>query len=297
MQLPPDLVRKHVEAALLEDLGERGDLTSEAVVPAQRRARGRIFAKAEGVLCGMPLAIESFLQIDPELRIEVLAQDGAHLAPGTEILAVEGSARALLAAERTALNFLQQLSGVATLTARFVEEIRGTGAVVLETRKTVPGLRFLQKYAVRVGGGENHRFGLFDRILLKENHFALSEHGEQPEGYRHAVEKAVAFGGSYGPVCVEVRDLDEAKAAIHGGADVLLLDNLSADVLHETVMTLRAFCRSEGRDVLFEASGGITLETAAHFAAAGVDRLSVGALTHSAPSVDLSMLTSEVPSA
>jgi nicotinate-nucleotide pyrophosphorylase (carboxylating) len=294
MQIPAEVTQKHVQIALEEDLAERGDLTSEAVVPADRDASAEIFAKAEGVLCGMQLAVETFKQVDRSIVIEPRMKDGDPLHPKSPVLAVRGPARSLLAAERTALNFLQQLSGVATLTAQFVDEVRGTGAVILETRKTVPGLRFLQKYAVRVGGGENHRFGLFDRILLKENHFALSEFGSEPEGYRKAVERAVAFGGSFGPVCVECRDLAEAKAAIAGGADVLLLDNFAVETLHETVLTLREHCRREKRDVLFEASGGITLETAALYASAGVDRLSVGALTHSAPAIDLSMLTTGI---
>jgi len=296
MELPEELVQYHVRIALEEDLAKRGDLTSETVVPHTAKARGRIFAKQEGVLAGTALAVATFRACDPESHIEIHAGDGAKLVEGSEVLTVQGSARGLLAAERTALNFLQRLSGVASLTASFVQEVRGTGATILETRKTTPGLRSLQKYAVCVGGGVNHRFGLFDRILLKENHFALSGHGMDPEGYQKTVELAVATGGRYGPVTVEVRDLDEAKAAALGGADVLLLDNMTQEALHETVLAIREFSRGLTQDVLLEASGGITLETAGLIAAAGVDRLSVGALTHSAPALDLSMLMDEMRS-
>lgn len=297
MELPEELVDHHVHIALEEDLAKRGDLTSETVVPQSARARGRIFAKQEGVLAGIALAIAAFRACDPECDIEVLAEDGTQLETGSEVLKVQGTARGLLAAERTALNFLQRLSGVASLTARFVHAVRGTGATILETRKTTPGLRSLQKYAVRVGGGVNHRFGLFDRILLKENHFALAGNGMDPEGYQKTVELAVSTGGRYGPVTVEVRDLEEAKAAALGGADVLLLDNMTQETLHDTVIAIREFSRGLTQDVLLEASGGITLETAGLIAAAGVDRLSVGALTHSAPALDLSMLMDEMRSA
>ncbi len=296
MQIPVELSQHHVRIALEEDLSKRGDLTSETVVPDTARARGRIFAKQEGVLAGVALAIETFRVCDPECRIEVHAEDGARLVEGTEVLTVQGSAQGLLAAERTALNFLQQLSGVASLTARYVQAVRGTGAIVLETRKTVPGLRSLQKYAVLVGGGINHRFGLFDRILLNENHFALSGNGTDPAGYQNTVEQAVATGGRFGPVTVEVRNLDEAKAAAMGGADVLLLDNMDIGVLRETVASVRELNRGQDKDLLLEASGGITLETAGRVASAGVDRLSVGALTHSAPALDLSMLMDEMRS-
>lgn len=297
MELPEDLIQHHVRIALDEDLGQRGDLTSETVVPRSARARGRIFAKQAGILAGIALAVETFRVCDPESEIEILAQDGSELAPGHPVLMVQGSARGLLAAERTALNFLQQLSGVASLTAQFVQAVRGTGAIVLETRKTTPGLRTLQKYAVRVGGGVNHRIGLYDRILLKENHFALSGHGMDAAGYQKTVEEAVATGGRFGPVTVEVRNLDEARAAAIGGADVLLLDNMDLDSLHETVLAMRELVRGKDQDLLLEASGGLTLETAGRVAAAGVDRLSVGALTHSAPALDLSMLMDEMRSA
>lgn len=290
MNLDPQSVLERVRRALLEDLQERGDLTSEAVIPADRRASAYIVAKEEGVLAGMALAEAAFRELDEDCEIDDALSDGSAFEPGDRIFHIRGKARALLAGERTALNFLQRLSGVATRTRRFVDELRGTGAVVLETRKTTPGLRYFEKYAVRVGGGQNHRYGLFDRILLKENHFALSGNGVDPAGYQKTVEQAVAFGGMHGPVTVEVRDMDEAEAAFRGGADILLLDNMDLVALRATVLRVRDLRKSEERDVLLEASGGITLETAAMIAATGVDRLSVGALTHSVPAIDLSML-------
>jgi len=294
MDLPEDLVIHHVDIALAEDLRERGDLSTEAVVPEDRMASARIVAKADGVLAGMALALATFRKLDSDVRFPVAEKDGKRVSAGDWILRVEGRAHALLAGERTALNFLQQLSGVATLTSLYVDELRGTGAVVLETRKTTPGLRHLQKYAVRIGGGENHRFGLFDRILLKENHFALSGNGMDVVGYRKTVEQAVQFGGKFGPVAVEVRDLGEAEAAVDGGADILLLDNFESDELPGVVRAIREHCRKGGRDILLEASGGITLETISRFATAGIDRVSVGALTHSAPALDMSLLMDEV---
>lgn len=290
MHLAADRVQSLVQLALREDLEDRGDLTSEAAVPVEVRATGRIFAKEAGVLAGIDLARGTFKELDPDCGFFEGKKDGDTFEIGDVILGVAANARTLLAGERTALNFLQRLCGIATQTRRFVEAIRGTGAVVLETRKTTPGLRYIEKYAVQVGGGQNHRFGLFDRMLLKENHFALSGNGTDPDGYRKTVEQAVAIGGVHGPVTVEVRDLAEAEAAFGGGADILLLDNMDYDQLTEAVQRIRELARADGRDVLLEASGGITLETAGRVAATGVDRLSVGSLTHSVRSIDLSML-------
>ena len=289
-----DSIQQHVRAALSEDLGERGDLTSEALVPAETLAVGTIHAKESGCLAGIDLAVETFRQLDPDCEVERRIEDGRRFQEGEVVLVARGRARALLAAERTALNFLQRLSGIATLTSAFVDELRGSGAVVLETRKTAPGLRVFEKYAVRVGGGTNHRFGLFDRILIKENHVALAGFGTDAAGYRRAVEQAVKVGGKHGPVTVEVRDIDEAEAALLGGADILLLDNMDVAELQSVVRRIRELSRSEHRDVLLEASGGISVENAAAIAATGVDRLSVGALTHSARAIDLSMLVEGV---
>lgn len=288
MHLDPDRTRHLVEIALREDLEERGDITSEAVVPEAARATGTITAKEPAVLAGIDVARATFRALDPECTFTQDRRDGERAASGDAVLGVTGRARALLAAERTALNFLQRMCGIATLTREFADAVRGTGAVVLETRKTGPGLRYLEKYAVRVGGGENHRFGLFDRVLLKENHFALSGNGTDPEGYRRTVQQVAAAG--LGPITAEVRSLDEATAAFAGGADILLLDNMDLDAIQSVVQSVRELSRREGRDVLLEASGGITLENAGRVAASGVDRLSVGALTHSARAIDLSML-------
>ncbi len=295
MHLPQDLVRKHVALALEEDLGERGDLSSEAVIPEERRVSGRILARRPGILAGVDLARATFRQLDPEILFPEGKRDGEFFEPGEILLSIEGKARTLLAGERTALNFLQHLCGVATLTRSFVEALRGSGAILLDTRKTTPGLRFLEKYAVKVGGGENHRFGLFDRVLLKENHFALSGNGLDAEGFQRTVAAAVDHSGHAGPVAVEVRDLEEARAALEGGADILLLDNFDLETLRRTVPILRETARALDREVEIEASGGITLENAAAVAASGVDRISVGALTHSAPAVDLSLLVEGLP--
>lgn len=299
MQLDSQIVLESVRRALAEDLEERGDLTAEAVVPADRQANAYIIAKQDGVLAGIELARAACLELDPDCEVTLALPDGSNFAVGERVFHVRGRARALLAAERTALNFLQRLSGIATRTKLFVEELRGTGAVVLETRKTTPGLRYFEKYAVRVGGGQNHRYGLFDRVMLKENHFALSGNGTDAAGYRKTVEQAVAFGGKHGPVTVEVRSVEEAEAAYFGGADILLLDNMDLVALRETVQRMRDLRRQEDRDVLLEASGGINLESAAMIAATGVERLSVGGLTHSVPSIDLSMLVegAEAPQA
>ncbi|MCA8970272.1 MAG: carboxylating nicotinate-nucleotide diphosphorylase [Planctomycetes bacterium] len=290
MQLDAAAVKEAVRRALTEDLEDRGDLTANAVISEDCRGSAYIVAKEPGVLAGIDCAIHACLTLDPECEIVEAAKDGVAFVAGDVVFRVVGRARALLAAERTALNFLQRLSGIATRTRSFVDEVRGTGAVVLETRKTTPGLRYFEKYAVRVGGGQNHRYGLFDRILLKENHFALSGNGTDAAGYKKTVEQAVAYGGKYGPVTVEVRDLPEAEAAFHGGADILLLDNMDLAGLRAAVGRIRDLKRTDGRDVLLEASGGITLDTAATIAATGVDRLSIGGLTHSVPAIDLSML-------
>lgn len=290
MQLDADRVLASVRRALDEDLDKRGDLSAEAVVPSDRQATAYIVAKQAGVLAGIELARATCAELDPDCDVHVALEDGKSFDVGDRVFHVSGSARALLAAERTALNFLQRLSGIATRTRRFVDELRGTGAVVLETRKTTPGLRYFEKYAVRVGGGQNHRYGLFDRVMLKENHFALSGNGMDPAGYRKTVEQAVAVGGTHGPVTVEVRSVAEAEAAYAGGADILLLDNMDLVALRETVQRVHDLKRQDDRDVMLEASGGIDLESAAMIAATGVDRLSVGGLTHSVPSIDLSML-------
>jgi nicotinate-nucleotide pyrophosphorylase (carboxylating) len=269
--------RELVARALLEDLGS-GDVTAEAVVPESASGRATITQKQPGVLFGLDVAAEVFRQTGAG-SIEDRAEEGEWLddVPAT-VATVGGSARALLAAERTALNLLCHFSGVATLTARFVREGQGTGARILDTRKTTPGLRALEKAAVAAGGGTNHRMGLYDAILIKENHAALA--GGVGEAVRRAREAKPGLA-----VEVECRDLDEVRQGTEAGADRLLLDNMSPEELREAV----GAARGSGDGPELEASGGVTLETVGEIAATGVDYVSVGALTHSAPALDLSM--------
>lgn len=286
MTLDPVVVQECVRRALAEDLGEAGDVTSQLSVAADAKAHARLLTKESGVLAGLPVAIACLQAIDVATEIDPRCEDGQAVEPGQVVLEARGTARALLAAERTALNFLQRLSGIATGTRKLVEAVAGTGARILDTRKTTPGLRLLEKYAVACGGGENHRFGLYDQVLLKENHFALAA----PTPYEDVVRHAVA--SSSAPVVAEARTLDEALAAVRGGAAVILLDNFAAgEELQAAVRHVRAVA---GSDVELEASGGITLGNARAFAECGVDRLSVGALTHSVRALDLSMLLEPV---
>lgn len=283
-----------VRRALAEDLGSDAlaldaDVTSRLCVPARLRGRARVLAKSAGVLSGLDCAIEAFRLLDPMASFRTELADGQTFRSGDVVLAVECGMRPLLAAERTALNFLQQMSGVATLTRAFVDAVAGTQARILDTRKTTPGLRLLQKAAVAAGGGHNHRSGLFDQVLLKENHFAFA----RPLSYEEVVRRCVC--GQERPVVAEVRNRSEAEAVVRGGAAVVLLDNfVPGDALTATVGAIKAIAASLGRVVLTEASGGINLRNVAAFAACGVDRISIGALTHSAPAADLSLLVEGV---
>jgi nicotinate-nucleotide pyrophosphorylase (carboxylating) len=270
-----DLVRR----ALEEDLGD-GDVTAEATVPAEARARARVHQKAPGVIYGIAFAAEAFLTLDPGARFTASTPEGVWRSGG-EVLEVRGKARALLAAERTALNFLGRLSGVATLTARCVRELEGTGARVLDTRKTTPGLRMAEKAAVYFGGGTNHRIGLFDEVLIKENHAAAAG------GVGEAVRRAHATRPDL-PVEVEVRSLEELDEALAAGATRIMLDNMGLTTMREAV------ARTAGRASL-EASGGVTLERLWEIGETGVQFVSVGALTHSAPALDLSLLLEPLP--
>jgi nicotinate-nucleotide pyrophosphorylase (carboxylating) len=268
-----------VQRALDEDVGS-GDLTTQATVPAGLRARARITQKQAGVLYGVDAAQLAFALLDPGARFVALAEEGVW-RDGGPVLDVEGEAAALLSAERTALNLLQRLSGVATLTARYVEAVRGTRARVLDTRKTTPGLRLLEKAAVAAGGGTNHRVGLFDAILIKENHAAMAG----------GVGEAVRLARASSPdvlVEVECRSDEEVDEALAAGAPRLLLDNMSP-------VQMRAIVARVGSRAELEASGGIDLETIRGVAETGVDFISVGALTHSAPALDLSLLLEPVP--
>lgn len=290
MELDLVWVADRVRAALAEDLGETGDLTTRLTVPAKKRGHGRVLARRAGVLCGLPVVRETFRQVDAGIVLAAELAEGARIAPGDVLFEFTGPAAGILAAERTLLNFLQRMSGIATLTSQFVAAVRGTGVRILDTRKTTPGLRQLEKYAVRVGGGENHRFGLHDQVLIKENHFAMAS----PRPYRDVVAAAVA--GSGGPVIAEARDLEEALAAVQGGAGVILLDNFApGGALREVVAAVRGTARELGLRIEIEASGGIRLDNARAFAECGVDRLSVGELTHSPRALDLSLLIDVLP--
>ncbi|HEY2734042.1 MAG TPA: carboxylating nicotinate-nucleotide diphosphorylase [Polyangiales bacterium] len=265
-----------VRAALDED-GAFNDVTTMATVPADRRSRGAIVARAKGVVCGMPLAVEAFRLLDPRVTIHVEHDDGAHVEAGTQVLLVDGNARGLLSAERVALNYLQRLSGVATLTAAYVAAVAGTSATILDTRKTTPGWRALEKYAVRAGGGSNYRMDLTSAVLIKDNHLAAMD-GDVAKAVQRARELAPAGV----PIEVECDRIDQVDAALGAGVEIILLDNMSLDDMSACVR------RTAGRAKL-EESGGVTLTSVRAIADTGVDFISVGALTHSAPALDLGL--------
>src|SRR4051812_41520811 len=269
-----------VAAALAEDVGG-GDVTTEATVPAGARARARVVQKAPGAVYGFEVFEAVLRRLDADVRVERLVREGEWGEPPREVLRAEGRARALLTGERTALNFLQRLSGVATAAARAARAIEGTGARVLDTRKTTPGLRELEKAAVAAGGATNHRAGLYDMVLIKENHIAAA--GGIGAAVRAARDRAPDL-----PLEVEVRDLDEVDEALAAGAERLLLDNMTPEQLTAAVRHV------DGRATL-EASGGVTVENLKDVAASGVEWVSVGALTHSAPALDLSLLLEPLP--
>jgi len=270
------LIEPLVRAALTEDLGRAGDLTTDTIVPADARARGVLNARKPGVVAGLGVASMAFRLLDPDVRFEVERPDGALAGVNEPIARVSGRARALLTAERVALNFLCHLSGVATATREIVEAVKGTRARIVCTRKTTPGLRLLEKYAVRVGGGVNHRFGLDDGVLLKDNHIVVAG------GIRAAVEKAKAALGHMVKVEVEVDRLDQIGEALAAGADAILLDNMTPAQMREAVQMI-------GGRATVEASGRITKETAPAIASAGVDVISCGWITHSAPILDIGL--------
>ncbi len=261
-----------VAVALSEDVGT-GDLTTQQVVPADATCTAQILVKEPGVVCGLHVAAGVFHELDPDLRFEALAADGDSVGCRTAVARLTGRAAPVLTGERTALNFLGRLSGIATLTRRFADAIEGTGAEILDTRKTTPGLRALEKHAVECGGGRNHRFGLYDAILIKDNHLAVAG------SISLALERAKDAGV---PVQVEVDTLDQLCEALDAGADSILLDNMPPDTLREAVAI------TAGRAKL-EASGGVTLDTIRAIAETGVDFISIGALTHSARSLDVSL--------
>jgi len=268
-------LRDIVAAALAEDIGP-GDVTSELVIPPDAMASGRFLAKQPGILSGLDVAAECFRQVDPGIEFRRLLGEGARFEAGADLATVSGPARAVLAAERVSLNFLQRLCGVATLTREFVARTAGTRARIVDTRKTTPGLRQLEKRAVRAGGGHNHRFALYDGILLKDNHIAVAG------GITAAVLAAQDRAPHMLKIEVEVTTVEELVEALAAGADIALLDNMSLEQMEAAV------AHGAGRIVL-EASGGITLDNVGAVAATGVDLISIGALTHSARAIDISL--------
>jgi nicotinate-nucleotide pyrophosphorylase (carboxylating) len=274
--LPAIMIEPLVRAALLEDLGRAGDLTTDAIVPAEARAETALVARKPGVVAGLDLALLAFRLIDPAITAKVARPDGTRVAKGDLIAEIAGPTRGMLTAERTALNFLCHLSGVATATNAIVEAIRGHRARVVCTRKTMPGLRTVQKYAVRVGGGANHRFGLDDAVLIKDNHVAAAG------GIRQAVERARAGVGHLVKIELEVDTLDQLREALAVNVDAVLLDNMDVATMREAVSMV-------GGRAVTEASGGITLASAPAIAATGVDLLSAGWLTHSTTALDIGL--------
>ena len=267
-----------IDLAIAEDRGA-GDWTTRWTVPARMRVQARIIAKAEGVIAGLAIAQSVFLRLDPRVDFDTAIDDGARVHPGDLVCTIRGPGRAVLTGERVALNFLQRLSGVATLTRKFVDAIEGTGARILDTRKTTPGWRLLEKAAVRAGGGTNHRAGLYDMVMLKENHIAIAG------GIAEAVARVRDQNRAGLPIEVEVRDLAELEQALGAGVERILLDNMSLDMMRAAVKRTR---RKADRPLL-EASGNMSLERVRAVAETGVDLISVGALTHSAPALDLSL--------
>jgi len=269
------LVRKLIEEALFEDIGP-GDITSEAVIPEEASSTAEIIAKQDLVLAGVLIAREVFRKLDPWVQFTPLAHDGSRVPSGSLIAQVQGRTRMLLAGERVALNLLQHLSGIATYTARYVDALKGSRAEILDTRKTLPGLRALEKYAVRTGGGRNHRFGLYDGVLIKDNHIKAAG----------GIIKAMAdIRKKVHPLLkieVEVKTLDEVREAMAAGATMILLDNMPPALMKQAVGIV-------GERVLVEASGNVTLDTVMAIAETGVDFISSGSLTHSAPAADISM--------
>jgi len=270
--LPSELIQNLVRAALAEDIGA-GDITTESVIPAEARAEASIIAKEPCIVAGLPLAEAVFTELGA--RLTPVVAEGERAENGQRVCSITGSARAILTGERTALNFLQRLSGIATLTREFVEAVAGTKVKILDTRKTTPTLRALEKYAVAVGGGQNHRLGLFDAVMIKDNHRAiLSRLGDAVDNARRLYSKA--------PVIIEADTCEQVEEALAAGADHILLDNMSLDELREAVALIAGRAKTE-------ASGGVRLANVADIAATGVDYISVGALTHSARAVDFSL--------
>ena len=272
-------IEEIIDHALAEDLG-KGDVTTEALISGDRRGTGLIVAKKEGILAGINVARQVFHRVDPELKMGVLLEDGARIKPGNKVAEVSGSIASVLKAERVALNFLQRLSGVASETNRYVEAVKGLPVRIMDTRKTTPGLRSLEKYAVKVGGGDNHRMSLGDGILIKDNHLAALR--SQGLDIKEIVAKARQNSPQRLTVEVEVETVSEALEAVEAGADIVMLDNMNLEDMRKAVKSIH------GR-ALVEASGGITLDNVRAVAETGVDFVSIGALTHSVRALDISL--------
>lgn len=281
MRLDPIAIENLVSQYLDEDIG-RGDVTTDSVLPRDIRARGRFLAKQNLVLAGLEVAEIVFQWFDPDIQIQAFHLDGDSVPAGKEIARISGPAHMLLAGERVALNLLQRMSGIATTTAEYVKMIDGTGAVISDTRKTAPGLRIFDKYAVHIGGGHNHRFGLDDGILIKDNHIALAG------GIGPAIKRARKNASHLLKIEIEAGTLDQVKEAVENAAEVILLDNMTPDQVRECVEYIREN-EPEGRNTLIEASGNMSLETVRPYAEAGANLISVGALTHSVRAADISL--------
>ncbi|MXY26944.1 carboxylating nicotinate-nucleotide diphosphorylase [Candidatus Poribacteria bacterium] len=271
-----------IDLAFAEDIGI-GDITTEATVPPTRKGIGTLLAKSDGIVAGLPVAERVFAKLDETLGFRALVSDGDAVKAGTPIAEVQGSAKAILIGERTALNFLQRLSGIATLTAQFVEAVADYDAKIVDTRKTAAGWRAVQKYAVRVGGGSNHRFGLYDGVLIKDNHIVAAG------GVHNAVRRAREIVPHTAKIEIEIETVDQVDEALAAGADILLLDNMPLGIMRGVVQEV-------GDRVITEASGGITLDRVQAVAATGVNLISVGALTHSAMPMDISLTLTLVES-
>jgi nicotinate-nucleotide pyrophosphorylase (carboxylating) len=276
LELPPLLVEQAVAAALEEDLGHAGDITTVAIIPADARGKAAIVAREEGIVAGLDLAEAAFRILDPEVKFTRIVADGHKVAAGGVIARAEGLTRALLTGERTALNFLNRLSGIATLTVKFVAAVKGTKARIACTRKTTPNLRALEKYAVRAGGGANHRFGLYDAVLIKDNHIAAAG------GVGNALKMIRSRVGHLVKIEIEVETLAQLEEALSYPIDAVLLDNMDIETMKKAVGLVK------GR-VITEASGGVSLETVGEIARTGVDVISVGALTHAPRSLNSSL--------
>lgn len=282
MYLNPKKVKPLIKQALKEDVG-KGDITSQFTVPEEARGLALIMAKQEGVLAGIGVCREVFLAVDRELKVELQSNDGDRVDFGQVVLTIQGKTRSILAAERTALNFLQHLSGIATLTANYVESVKGTRAKILDTRKTTPGLRTMEKYAVVCGGGQNHRMGLWDMVLIKDNHI------EAAGGVANAIRKVKEADHSQFKIEVEVQNLSQLEEALAEEPDVVMLDNMKPERMAEACrLAFSRPARDQGK-LKLEASGNVSLENVRQIAECGVDYISIGAITHSAPAMDFSL--------